>query len=163
MRGRGHRRHGGHGDGPFRKGGFRRTAPRQAVLEVVREADGFLAADEVYRRVYERLEGIGIATVYRTLKLLTELGVLSRIVSDEGKALYRIADEEAALHRVVLICRRCSSTRAVPTNNGAVGEHLRSLHGTIENDHEFTVEQSLHQLSGLCSDCSRISRGSPRP
>ena len=163
MRGRGRHRHCGHGDGPFRKGGFRRTAPRQAVLEVVREADDYLAADEVYRRVYERLEGIGIATVYRTLQLLTELGVLSRIVSDDGKALYRVADEEAALHRVVLVCRRCSARRAGPASDGALGEHLRSLYRTIENDHEFTVEQSLHQLSGLCSDCSRMSDGgSPR-
>ena len=157
MRGRGFGRHRGHGDGPFRKGGFRRTAPRQAVLEVVREANDFLSADEVYRRVYDRLEGIGIATVYRTLQLLTELGVLSRILSDDGKALYRIADEEAALHRVVLMCRVCSTTRAVPAGQGAVGDHLRLLHRTIENDHEFTVEQSLLQLIGLCGDCSRTS------
>jgi Fur family transcriptional regulator, ferric uptake regulator len=129
------------------------------VLEVVREADDYLGADEVYRRVYEKLEGIGIATVYRTLQLLNELGVLSRIVSDDGKALYRIADEEAVHHRIVLICRRCSTTRAVPAGVGATGEQLATLHRTIENDHEFTIEQSVHQLFGVCRDCSRDQEG----
>ncbi|MFW5745278.1 MAG: Fur family transcriptional regulator [Spirochaetota bacterium] len=155
MRGRGHGRHRGYGEGPFRKGGFRRTAPRQAVLDVVREADDYLSADEVYRRVFERLQGIGIATVYRTLQLLTELGVLSRIVSDEGKALYRIADEAAANHRVVLVCRRCSKRRPVPIKDEPIRGQLDALHETIASKHEFSVEQSMHQIFGLCGDCSR--------
>lgn len=155
MRGRGHGRHRGHGEGPFRKGGFRRTAPRQAVLEVVREADDYLSADEVYRRVFERLEGIGIATVYRTLQLLTELGVLSRIVSDDGKSLYRFADEAAANHRVVLVCRRCSGRWPVSIADEPVRGRLDAFHEAIASEHQFGVEQSMHQLVGLCDDCSR--------
>lgn len=155
MRGRGHGRHRGHGDGPFRRGGFRRTAPRQAVLDVVREADDYLGADEVYRRVFERLQGIGIATVYRTLQLLTELGVLNRIVSDDGKALYRMADEAAANHRVVLVCRRCSQRRPVSIRDEPVRGRLDAFHEAIAREHGFVIEQSAHQIFGLCEECAR--------
>lgn len=155
MRGRGHGRHRGHGEGPFRKGGFRRTAPRQAVLDIVREADDFLSADEVYRRVFERLQGIGIATVYRTLGLLAELGVLNRIVSDDGKALYRMADEEAANHRVVLVCRRCSRRRPVSIADEPLRGTLDAFHEAVASEHAFNVEQSVHRIFGLCVDCSR--------
>lgn len=160
MRGGGHGRHRGHGEGPFRRGGFRRTAPRQAVLEIMSEADDYLGADEVYRRVFDRLEGIGIATVYRTLQLLTELGVLGRVVGDDGKARYRLADERAAPHRVVLVCRRCGRRIAVPARGGddggdsRVGQAIDALTRAIESEHDFGVEQSAHQLVGLCADCS---------
>ncbi|MFW5741728.1 MAG: Fur family transcriptional regulator [Spirochaetota bacterium] len=155
MRGRGYGRHRGGGEGPFRTGGFRRTAPRQAVLEVVREADDYLSADEVYRRVFERLQGIGIATVYRTLLLLTELGILNRIVSDEGKALYRFADDAAANHRVMLVCRRCSRRRAVSIKHEPIRRPLEAFHEAIAREHAFSIEQSVHQIFGLCDDCSQ--------
>ena len=155
MRGRGHGKHRGRGEGPFRRGGFRRTAPRQAVLDVVREADDYLSADEVYRRVYEQLQGIGIATVYRTLQLLTELGVLNRIVSDDGKALYRFADETAANHRVMLVCRRCSQRRPVSIKDEPIRGPLEAFHEAIASEHAFSVEQSVHQIFGLCDDCSQ--------
>lgn len=154
MRGRGRGCHRGRGDGPFRKGGFRRTAPRQAVLDIVREADDYQSADEVYRHVFERLPGIGIATVYRTLQLLTELGVLHRIVADDGKARYRIADEEAANHRVVLVCRRCAKRHHVPIGKEPVRSRLDSFHEAVAKEHAFGVEQSAHQIVGLCADCS---------
>ncbi len=154
MRGHGQGRQRGRGEGPFRKGGFRRTAPRQAVLDIVRDANDYLSADEAYRRVFERLPGIGIATVYRTLQLLTELGVLNRIVSDDGKALYRFADETAANHRVVLVCRRCSQRRPVSIKDEPIRGRLEAFHEAIGSEHAFNVEQSVHQVFGLCDDCS---------
>jgi len=153
MRGRGHGRHHGHGDGPFRRGGFRRTAPRQAVLQVMREADDFLSADEVYRRVYEQMPGIGIATVYRTLQLLAELGALARITGDDGKARYRFTDEGAVAHRVVVVCNRCGRSEAVPATTGAIGERLSSLNEAVSAERQFAVEQSVHQYYGTCAAC----------
>ena len=154
MRGRGHGRHHGHGEGPFRKGGFRKTAPRQAVLEVMRDAEDYLSADEVYRKVYEHLPGIGIATVYRTLQLLAELGALARVTGDDGKARYRFTDEGAVAHRLVLVCRSCGGSEAVPSTTGVIGDRLGALTTSVAEEHDFTVEQSVHQYYGLCGSCS---------
>ena len=143
---------GGH-DGPFRGCGFRRTVPRQAVLEVVRDATDYLSAEQVYMEVYRRLPGIGMATVYRTLQLLTELGVVSRIATDEGKAKYRMSDDAAAPHRVVAVCRRCGKTVAV-TTGGEMAERLRELQAEFEREARFEAERSVHQFYGVCGVCS---------
>jgi len=119
----------------------------------MREADDYLSADQVYIRVLDRLPGIGIATVYRTLQLLTELGVLARVSSDEGKARYRFAGEEAATHRIVVVCRRCSRTQAVMAS-GEIGTRLEALNEAVEKKNGFTAEQSVHQYYGLCASCS---------
>jgi Fur family ferric uptake transcriptional regulator len=120
----------------------------------MREADDFLSADEVYIKVLERMPGIGIATVYRTLQLLTELGVLSRVTTSEGKARYRFSSEEAAAHRIVLTCSRCSRTRLIPATTGDVADKLHGLESVLAHDYGFNTEQSLHQYYGLCGDCS---------
>jgi len=119
----------------------------------MRDAEDFLSADEVYRRVYERLPGIGIATVYRTLQLLAELGALARITGDDGKARYRFTDEGAVAHRIVLVCGRCGRSEAVAANTGSVGERLRSLGEAIAAEKQFTAEQSVHQYYGTCAAC----------
>ncbi|MFW5688377.1 MAG: Fur family transcriptional regulator [Spirochaetota bacterium] len=153
MRGRGCGRHRGRGEGPFRKGGFRRTAPRQAVLEILREADDFLSADEVYIKVIDRLPGIGIATVYRTLQLLTELGELARVSGDDGKARYRFSTEGPAPRRVVLVCRSCARTQAAPVA-GEIERSLAALEAGLRAEHGFAAERSVHQLYGLCEACA---------
>ena len=150
MPGRRHGRHGCCGDGPFRDGGFRRTVPRQAVLEVMRGADDFLSADEVYRKVYAELPGIGIATVYRTLQLLTELGVLVRAATEDGKARYRLAEEPASADRVVLRCSACGRTTAVP--DGA-SQALAALRSEITDRYEFGAQIGVHQYWGTCREC----------
>ncbi|MFW5688147.1 MAG: Fur family transcriptional regulator [Spirochaetota bacterium] len=143
----------GRGDGPFRRGGYRLTAPRQAVLGVMREANGLLSADEVYLRVVERMPGIGIATVYRTLQLLHELGVLTRITQEDGKARYRFADEEPAAHRVVLTCNQCGRSEALETQTGAIGQGLSALADAVAET-GFTPAQSVHHYFGVCASCS---------
>ncbi len=120
----------------------------------MREAEDYLSADEVYRKVYEHLPGIGIATVYRTLQLLAELGALARVTGDDGKARYRFSDEGAVAHRVVLVCRSCGGSEAVPSTSGNVGQKLQTLTESVAEEQDFTVEQSVHQYYGLCRACS---------
>jgi Fur family ferric uptake transcriptional regulator len=120
------------------------------------DADDFLSADEVYRRVYERLPGIGIATVYRTLQLLAELGALARITAEDGKARYRFTDEGAVAHRIVLVCTRCGRTEAIPSTTGRVGEQLRSLTESVATERQFAVDQSVHQYYGVCGSCETV-------
>ena len=154
--GRGHDRGRHHGEGPFRRGGFRRTAPRQAVFDVVREADGYVSADEVFMEVYRRLPGVGIATVYRTLQLLSELGVVIKVASEDGKARYTIADEAASPHRIVMVCRNCARTETVPQGTADVSERAGALLRAVEIGSGFTVKQSVHQFYGVCRDCARM-------
>ena len=149
--------HGG-GGGPFRGRGLRLTVPRQIILEILEEADEYLSADDVYLQVHERHPGIGLATVYRTLQLLAEIGVVHRIATGEGKARFKLAEQEEVRHREVLICTNCNRSfpvQEIPENQHALLDQLEEL---VKASEGFTVQQNVMQLYGVCRECSETSQ-----
>ena len=69
------------------------------------------------------------------------------------------------MHRIILICRRCSRTQSVPTT-GEIGSKLEVLNESIGTDYRFAAEQSVHQYYGLCASCStdeQTTRAEGRP
>ena len=63
----------------FRNAGFRLTLPRQAILNVFAENPEHLSAEEIFLSVHKNYPGIGLATVYRTLDLLTQMDLIFQI------------------------------------------------------------------------------------
>ena len=84
--------------------GYRVTGPRLALLAVVGGMPGQFSAEEVQ----QRLPRVGRATVFRTLKLLVELGVVCRILLDDGRLLYRWS---RGGHHHHLLCTTCGAAR----------------------------------------------------
>ena len=94
------------------------------------------------RRAHRKL---GLVTVYRTLNLLAELGLVRRVHREDGCHGYLLASPG---HRHALICRGCS--RAVEF----LGEDdIHALIGRVEAETGYQVDGHLLQLFGLCSDC----------
>lgn len=65
--------------GRFRKAGFKLTLPRQAILNVFAENPKHLSAEEIFLSVHKNYPGIGLATVYRNLDLLPQMGLIFQI------------------------------------------------------------------------------------
>jgi Fe2+ or Zn2+ uptake regulation protein len=82
---------------------FRATAQRSQVLEVVREAEGHLTAGEIFERVRQRDARIAYGTVYRTLHLLAERGVIQELTFADAASRY---DKRIDRHDHVS-CRAC--------------------------------------------------------
>lgn len=76
---------------------------RAAVLRVLRESEGHLQADEIYRRVRQVYPGIVLATVYNNLHALTEAGLIRRIPTPTGADFY---DKTPTVHEHAL-CTVC--------------------------------------------------------
>ena len=74
--------------------GLRMTLPRKIILEVIEAADDHPDVDEMYRRAVEKDRSISIATVYRTVKLFEEAGIIERHDFKEGKSRYEPLTEE---------------------------------------------------------------------
>src|SRR2546426_1194539 len=89
--------------------GLRMTPQRLAIVAEIMLAQGHINATTVARRVRERVPGVNPSTVYRTLDLLEELGVLSHAHLESGAEYYRRSE---ARH-VHLICSRCGSQDAL--------------------------------------------------
>lgn len=81
------------------KHGIRITSQRQIIIEVIEEAKDHPDVDQLYQRAVEQDRTISIATVYRTVKLLEEVGVIDRLEFGDGRARY----EESGEHHEHLV------------------------------------------------------------
>lgn len=128
--------------------GYRLTGPRKQVLEeVLCRTEPFTSA-ELWETIQQHSPSLGRATVFRTLDLLTQLGIVQRLHSDanSGRCHAYLACDESHHHH--LICNACGRVadfqddRALDT----------FLHG-IEKRTAFRVEGHRLELTGLCPDC----------
>ena len=81
-------------EGGIRNRGLRMTMPRQLVARVLEQAEGYLSAEQIYSIIKEDYPAIGLATVYRTLVLLDEMGIVNRYNFGEGRARYIAAEDQ---------------------------------------------------------------------
>ena len=88
----------------LRKRGYRLTPQRHMILSVIQEADGHLNIDQILERVQERNPYVSLSTVYRTLELLRELGLVRENHLPGEQPHYETAESAAHHH---LVCRRC--------------------------------------------------------
>lgn len=132
---------------PHAKPAFRLTPQRAAVLDVVRRSDDHPSAREIFTRVREQQPGIGFATVYRTLNLLVEHGmVLELTLGGASSARY---DGNTGPHHHVL-CVDCGAAVDVsvdlPEGTAQAAEAASGFH----------VASYALQFLGRCRDCSGV-------
>src|SRR5437588_4076494 len=112
----------------LRKRGYRLTPQRHMILSVIQEADGHLSIDQITQRVQERNPYVSLSTVYRTLELLRELGLV-REVHLPGEQPHYEAVEGTAHHH--LVCGRCGSASDV--DETLLGNHS----GKLKHQYDF--------------------------
>lgn len=129
----------------LRDAGFRLTRPRKAILQALAATDEALRPEEVQRRALELCSGIGLATVYRTLTLLTELGCVRRVHQDDHCYAYTRASLAHGHH---VVCRGCQQVVEFPGS-----EDIGALIGQVSRQTGFHIDDHLLELMGLCPDC----------
>ena len=136
---------GGDSGGGVSSPALRLTPQRRAVLDVVAEAEDHPTAGQVLDRGRERVEGVGAATVYRTLALLVESGQVAELRLGEGQALRYDQNVHRHAH---LVCTGCGQVQDT---------HLRLDAGALAELTEktsFTVAGYDVQLHGRCARCA---------
>jgi Fur family transcriptional regulator, ferric uptake regulator len=129
----------------IRAGGGRVTPARRAVLRAVLEGSGhhFTAAD-----IFDAVEGAtprpDRATVYRTLELLTEIGLLTPLQLDGDAAVYHRTDHRHG-H---LVCIGCGAIAEIPART------LTSLGDTMERQTGFRIDPERVAIPGSCARCA---------
>jgi Fur family ferric uptake transcriptional regulator len=126
--------------------GIKYTSARQKILDAALELREHFEAEQVLYLLRERGLKVGKATVYRTLPLLVDCGILKQVRFDVKQAHYEYAFGEAPHDHMV--CRRCG--RIVEFGSDEVLE----LRSRIAQRHHFHVTSHRFQLSGLCWECS---------
>ncbi len=120
----------------------RDTSQRRAIRQVFRETDRPLSTDEVLKAAQKLKPNIGIATVYRTLKLLIDCKWLATVRLPGEPPRFEVADKP---HHHHFHCRLCGRAFEVPGSDDLIR--------TLTPD-GFVVESHDLVLYGLCSSCS---------
>jgi Fur family transcriptional regulator, ferric uptake regulator len=127
--------------------GLRSTSQRGKILSVFIEAGRHISAEELYDQVKRAYPGIGYATVYRTLKLLSGAGLAEERRFDDGftRFEYRTSKD----HHDHFICTHCGVI--IEFEN----ERIEALQQYVARQKGFTVHNHKLELYGLCSECRK--------
>jgi Fur family ferric uptake transcriptional regulator len=124
--------------------GQRRTSQREAIRAAIDDARGPLTVNEIHDRAQQRVEGLGMATVYRTVRLLLDEDVIHEVLMSDGERRY----ESAGLgHHHHFRCRRCDHVFDLPGCLLSIPDGTTLPGGYIVDGHELT-------LFGICPRCT---------
>ncbi|MCF3106176.1 transcriptional repressor [Streptomyces roseoverticillatus] len=136
----------------LRRRGYRLTPQRQLVLEAVDRLE-HATPDDILTEVRRTAGGVNISTVYRTLELLEELGLVSHAHLGHGAPTYHLADRH---HHIHLVCRDC--TGVVEADLSVAAEFTDRLRAEFG----FETDMKHFAIFGLCRDCA-AGRASKEP
>jgi Fe2+ or Zn2+ uptake regulation protein len=129
----------------LRQRGLRATSQRLVMHRLLRERNRHLTAEELLEEASSRLPGVSLPTVYSTLELFEDLGVVRRVNDGGGTLLW---DTRADDHHH-LVCRRCGKVEDIDTPLDLEGAHRSARRAG------FTPDRAEVVVSGLCADCAR--------
>ncbi|MER5771928.1 Fur family transcriptional regulator [Streptomyces sp. NPDC001985] len=133
----------------LRQRGYRLTPQRQLVLEAVDTLD-HATPDDILCEVRRTAAGINISTVYRTLELLEELGLVSHAHLGHGSPTYHLADRHHHLH---LVCRDCTEVTEVDAEMAA------EFTGKLRDSFGFDTDLKHFAIYGRCGGCTADRAG----
>jgi Fe2+ or Zn2+ uptake regulation protein len=127
----------------LRERGQRVTPQRLAIARTVRELDRHTTAETVFGHVSEQMPGVSLPTVYATLDLLEELGLVRRVPTEAGTAVYDPRTEDH--HH--LVCRQCGDIMDVdaPVDRAELLSAARAR--------GFDADGAQVVVRGVCANC----------
>lgn len=126
---------------------FKLTTQRQNILEIFMQNSGkHLSAEDVYLIVKQQYPEIGLATVYRTLELFSEMEVLQKMNFGDGCSRYEI-NETSNHHHHHLICLDCGRVKEF------ADDLLDTLETAIAKKSNFTIIDHQLKFYGYCQEC----------
>jgi Fur family ferric uptake transcriptional regulator len=131
----------------MRDKGLRSTNQRRLVSDVFFRSKGHLSIDDLLALVRKKDASVGYATVYRTLKLLSESGLAYERQFRDGPTRYELAHAES--HHDHLICVQCGRIEEFEDHE------IETLQENVARRHGFALSSHRHELYGVCAGCQK--------
>jgi Fe2+ or Zn2+ uptake regulation protein len=126
--------------------GRRVTSQRTLLLELIRQAEGHLDAPELYRLAREKDPNISLSTIYRTLAMLKELGLVDELHLAEEHHHYEAKPSAEHFHLICLGCGKVLEFESPLTDR---------LKRELTRRHGFAITNTSIDLTGYCPECQR--------
>jgi Fur family ferric uptake transcriptional regulator len=130
-------------DEELRSRGYRVTPQRQLVLEAVAKLD-HATPEEIAASVQQTAKAVNISTIYRTLELLDNLGLVTHTHLNHGAPTYHLASDADHVH---LVCQDCGKVEQTSP------DAIRPLVTALEDKHGFETNVAHLTVFGRCKDC----------
>lgn len=128
----------------LRQKGYRLTKQRQKIIDIIAKSEQHLSADQILTIAQQHDPSLNLATVYRTLELLTAQGLVSHVDLGDGHLVYATSRHGPHIH---LVCRSCG--RVIDANYQMIallGQQLYEQYG-------FQADLQHLSILGVCMDC----------
>ena len=138
--------------GKLSERGYKMTPQRREILQIFVEHSDYhhMSAEDVYKILRENNSEIGLATVYRALDLLSELGILVKVEFGDGCARYELNTADPSIHHHHhLICLKCKKVIEFEE------DLLDELEDDIAAKSGFQILNHEVKFFGYCSECRR--------
>ena len=129
----------------LQKRGYRLTPQREIVLSALHEMKKMVTIEEIHAHVHAQVKSLDLSTVYRTLDLLVDLGLVVVLDTGEGQRRYELVGEHGLHHH--LHCQVCG--KVVPVTQ----EIVQPLLDKFRQSHGFVAQPESLTIPGTCKDC----------
>lgn len=134
----------------FHQKQYKLTPQRQVILRIFLDhQDQHLSAEDVYGILRGQSSDIGLATIYRTLELLSDLDVLQKIEFGDGRSRYEINETSTQHHHHHLICLSCGKVKEFED------DLLETLETAIARKSKFKIVDHQLKFYGYCHECQQ--------
>ena len=134
--------------------GFKCTLGRELILEVLELNDGHLSPEEIFSKVKDDHPEIGLTSVYRTLEILNNLGMVIKLDIGDGRARYELSESHSKkCHHHHLVCSSCKKIIDYDDFAEEEKEYLYKIEKSLEKKHNFKINYHVIQFFGKCITC----------
>jgi len=130
----------------LRKRGLRLTPQREMVLSALHQVDRMATAEEIYKRVQVHTSSVDMSTVYRTLELLEDLGLVVCVEVGTDQRQYELTTIHAP--HIHLVCRACGTVQPADIDVAQL------LAQAVQEGYGFAVDVDHLSVPGLCQACA---------
>jgi Fur family ferric uptake transcriptional regulator len=132
----------------LKENNYKLTDQRRIVFEAFLEHQNeHMTAEELYQYIIVDNPGVGLATVYRNVLLLSELKIIEKLTLDDGFTRYELALNEENHRHHHLICNNCGKVIEVRE------DLMESIEKIFNENYGFLVSDHQTKFFGLCKDC----------
>ncbi len=133
----------------LRERGFKVTSQRTLLLQVLAGQSTHLAAEEIYELAHMQDESISLATVYRTLNLFAELGLIDHryVEPDHRREVFRLSEGPEQHY---LTCQRCGTRVLIHT------DLLNQMANQLVQRKGVSVVSACACFTGYCAECTAV-------
>ncbi len=133
----------------MRSAGCKLTPQRIAILELFCEHFSHFTPQEVFQQLDGSVASLSLATVYNTLELFEQVGVVRRVYTDQGQTYF----DPNVVHHHHAICEKCEGIFDLEIPSTLVDQLLTETTSTSQNGDGFTLKQAQIWFRGVCAGC----------